>query len=104
MIRPHIPPAVFWPRPQVSSAIIGIRPDGAKRARVGDVIALRDFLRALYTHRRKNLRTALAASPAIGLKKSDIDAKLLSLGLEGTVRAEELDVEQHLRLAKTFEK
>src|SRR5438132_1416535 len=30
-------PTVFWPRPQVDSAIIDIRPDAAKRAHVGDV-------------------------------------------------------------------
>jgi 16S rRNA (adenine1518-N6/adenine1519-N6)-dimethyltransferase len=104
MIRPNIPPSVFWPRPHVSSAIIRIRPDADKRRHVGDVAAFRDFLRSLYVHRRKNLRTALAALPGIGLKKSEVDAKLLNMNLEPTARAENLNVEQHLRLAKAFEK
>jgi len=104
MIRPNIPPAVFWPRPQVSSAIIRIRPEVGKRRDVGDVLAFRDFLRALYAHRRKNLRTALAALPWIGLRKTDIDAKLLNMDLQPTVRAEDVDVEKHLGLAKVFGK
>src|SRR5439155_2462669 len=55
-----LPPAVFWPRPQVASAIVLVRPDAEKRAQVGDVPRFRRFLRDLYTHRRKNLRGALA--------------------------------------------
>ena len=53
-------PAVFWPRPQVESAIVQITPSAAKRGHVvemvGSVTAFRLFLRDLYTHRRKNLR------------------------------------------------
>ena len=32
-VRRHVPPVVFWPRPQVASAIMLIRPNAAKRAR-----------------------------------------------------------------------
>ena len=98
----QLPPAVFWPRPQVASAIVGIRPDAGKRAHVGDVRRLRDFLRDLYTHRRKNLRGALAGLPHGRVDKAEVDRKLAELGLEGTVRAEALDVEQHLRLCSAF--
>ena len=52
----RLPPAAFWPRPQVDSAIVLIRPNPAKRAHVGDVTRFRHFLRDLYVHRRKNLR------------------------------------------------
>jgi 16S rRNA (adenine1518-N6/adenine1519-N6)-dimethyltransferase len=55
MVR-RLPPSVFWPRPKVASAIVMIKPQAAKRARVGDVGRFRRFLRDLYTHRRKNLR------------------------------------------------
>src|SRR5207248_1727087 len=44
----RLPPAAFWPRPQVDSAIVCIRPDPARRARVGDVSRFRNFLRDLY--------------------------------------------------------
>ena len=101
-IRRRVPPAVFWPRPQVASAIIRIRPDPAKRAHVGDVVRFRSFLRDLYAHRRKNLRGALAALPSGRRDKAEVDRKLAELGLPGTARAEELDTEQHLRLCRVF--
>ncbi len=98
----RLPPAVFWPRPQVSSAIVCIRPNPAKRVEVGDILAFRLFLRDLYSHRRKNLRGALAAFPGGRLDKKTVDQRLLTLGLDGSVRAETLDLEMHLRLCRAF--
>jgi len=98
----RLPPTVFWPRPQVDSAIVIIRPDPAKRLRVGDVGRFRIFLRDLYAHRRKNLRGALASMAHTDLTKTDIDQKLLELSLPGTTRAEDLDLEQHRRLCEVF--
>jgi 16S rRNA (adenine1518-N6/adenine1519-N6)-dimethyltransferase len=95
-------PSVFWPRPQVASAIVQVRPNAAKRAHVGDVLRFRRFLRDLYTHRRKNLRGALAGFPSGRRDKNEVDRKLAELHLEGTTRAEELDIEQHLRLCAAF--
>jgi 16S rRNA (adenine1518-N6/adenine1519-N6)-dimethyltransferase len=98
----RLAPSVFWPRPQVESAIVLIRPDARKRARVGDVQRFRNFLRDLYVHRRKNLRGALAGWPTGRRDKAEVDEKLAALGLPGTTRAEDLDVEQHLRLCAAF--
>jgi 16S rRNA (adenine1518-N6/adenine1519-N6)-dimethyltransferase len=105
-VRRRLPPAVFWPRPQVASAIVMVRPNPAKRARVveavGGVAALRNFLRDLYVHRRKNLRGGLAGAPGGRRPKEEVDRKLAELGIDGTVRAEALDPEQHLRLCRAF--
>lgn len=98
----RLPPAVFWPRPKVSSAIVRIRPDAGKRARVGDVQGFRNFLRDLYSHRRKNLRGALAAFPGHRFDKQLVDRKLSELGMDGSVRAETLTLEEHLRLCRMF--
>jgi 16S rRNA (adenine1518-N6/adenine1519-N6)-dimethyltransferase len=99
-------PNVFFPRPKVDSAIVLIRPSPAKRAavvaRLGDVHRLRTFLRDLYSHRRKNLRGALASLPAVERNKERVDRELARLGIDGTVRAETLDGEQHLRLCEVF--
>ena len=95
-------PSVFWPRPKVDSAIVGVRPSAANRAHVGDVHQFRSFLRDLYVHRRKNLRGALSGWPSGRRDKSEVDSRLASLGILGTIRAEELDIEQHLRLAQAF--
>jgi 16S rRNA (adenine1518-N6/adenine1519-N6)-dimethyltransferase len=101
-VRPRVPPKVFWPQPQVSSAIVCIRPSAAKRQHVGDVLRLRNFLRDLYTQRRKNLRGALAGLPHGRWKKTDVDQKLAELGFDATARAEDLAIEQHLRLCAAF--
>ena len=98
----QLPPAAFWPRPLVASAIVRIRPSAAKRAHVGDVPRFRNFLRELYVHRRKNLRGALAGLPSGRVPKEEVDRKLEALGLPGTTRAEALDIEQHLRLCEVF--
>lgn len=98
----RLSPAVFYPRPKVDSAIVLIRPDASKRAHVGDVLRFRNFLRDLYVHRRKNLRSALSSSPQGRRDKAEVDRKLHELGLEGTLRAETLNIEQHLRLCEVF--
>jgi 16S rRNA (adenine1518-N6/adenine1519-N6)-dimethyltransferase len=101
MVR-RLPPSVFWPRPKVASAIVMIKPQAAKRARVGDVGRFRRFLRDLYTHRRKNLRSAVAALPERRREKSEVDRELALGGMTGTIRAEALSIEQHLQLCQMF--
>jgi len=99
----RLSPKVFWPRPLVDSAIVHIHPNAAKRRHVRDPVRFRTFLRDLYVHRRKNLRGALASLPNRARSKSEVDARLVELGLDGSLRAEVLDVEQHLRLCEQFD-
>lgn len=98
----RLSPKVFWPRPKVDSAIVLIQPDPIRRAKVGDVVRFRAFLRDLYVHRRKNLRGALKGMPGGAWSKQEIDEKLAKLDLPGTARADDLDLEQHLRLCQAF--
>jgi 16S rRNA (adenine1518-N6/adenine1519-N6)-dimethyltransferase len=98
----RLAPGVFWPRPQVDSAIVMIRPNAAKRAQVGDVVRFRTFLRDLYTHRRKNLRGALSGWPSGRRPKDEVDAKLAELGFDGNLRAEDLDLDEHRALSEMF--
>jgi 16S rRNA (adenine1518-N6/adenine1519-N6)-dimethyltransferase len=100
-----LPPTSFWPKPQVHSAIVRIKPNAEKRARVTDPLAFRIFLRDLYAHRRKHVRGGLLASPArahVKDAKEEVDGKLAKLGIDFACRAETLDVEQHLRLFAAF--
>lgn len=99
----RVNPRVFYPRPKVDSAIVKIVPIARKRAHVGDVLRFRVFLRDLYTHRRKNLRGALVGMQGRPWSKQEVDARLAALGIDGTVRAEDLDLEQHLRLCNAFD-
>jgi 16S rRNA (adenine1518-N6/adenine1519-N6)-dimethyltransferase len=95
-------PTNFYPRPKVDSAIVLIRPNAGKRAKVGSVPKFRAFLRDLYVHRRKNLRQALSGWPGGRRDKAEVDAKLAELGIDGTLRSEALDIGQHIRLNEAF--
>ncbi len=98
----RLPPDVFWPRPKVDSGIICIRPNAEKRARVKNVQDLRNFLRDLYSHRRKNLRGGLISATGNQHSKEVVDRKLAELGYTGTERAETLSIDQHLQLCEAF--
>jgi len=98
----RIAPSNFWPRPEVDSAIVMIKPNADKARRVGELSKWRAFLRDLYTHRRKNLRQALSGWPSGRKEKSEVDARLAGLGIDGSLRAETLDIDQHLRLCAAF--
>jgi 16S rRNA (adenine1518-N6/adenine1519-N6)-dimethyltransferase len=101
-IERRLAPSVFWPRPKVDSAIVRIDPGALKRAAVGNPASLRAFLRDLYVHRRKNLRGALIGWPSGRREKADVDELLAKLELPGTMRAEQLTLEQHRQLWRAF--
>ena len=61
----RIGPTVFFPQPLVDSAIVMLKPNAAQRANVGNPQRFRNFLRDLYSHRRKNLRTPWTPCRAI---------------------------------------
>lgn len=97
----ELPPSVFWPRPNVSSAIIRVDPSPARRAAAGDLKSLHHLVRGVMLHRRKNLRGALdgALSDA---SKSEIDRFLSEHGFDPLCRAEALSVNQFIRLASAW--
>ena len=84
-----VPPALFWPRPKVDSAVFLARlrddlaPPGLRRERV-------DLYRRLLGRRRQSLRRVLRE--IAGAEAAD--AALDAVGLEPNVRAETLGVEQ----------
>lgn len=94
-----LPPTVFWPRPKVDSAIVDIRPDAARRARVGDVAWFHQLVRRVFLLRRKFIRHVLAGLYPDRWTRADVDTWLESLGLSGQLRAEALDVDDFLTLA-----
>ncbi len=98
----RIAPTNFWPQPAVDSAIMLIKPNTEKAARVPDMKAWRAFLRDLYTQRRKNLRQALSGWPSGRRDKKEVDARLAAIGFDGATRAEMLTIEQHLKLFDAF--
>ena len=98
MVRP-LPPSVFWPRPKVDSAVISIRPNADKRARVGDVPWFHTLVRQVFLQRRKYIRHVLAGLWRDQWTKADVDTWLETQGLSGQLRAESLNIEEFIGLA-----
>jgi 16S rRNA (adenine1518-N6/adenine1519-N6)-dimethyltransferase len=97
-----MPPAVFWPRPKVDSAIVRITLDPPRRASIPDRPFFHQFVRSLFIHRRKFLRGVLVAILKNQLDKPAIDAVLAELELPENARAEELNIAQMLQLSEAF--
>ncbi len=93
-----LPPSVFWPQPKVDSAILHIVTDRERRERISDLEAFHVFVRSMFFHRRKYLRSELLSAYKKILDKPTVDQILQRQGLEPTCRAEELDVEALLSL------
>ncbi|MFM7130470.1 MAG: 16S rRNA (adenine(1518)-N(6)/adenine(1519)-N(6))-dimethyltransferase RsmA [bacterium] len=97
----RLPPAVFWPRPKVDSAIVRIVPNPDKRAAISDLPWFAHVVRQIFLHRRKNLRVVLHSMFHHDKcwTKPVVDELLAALDLPTEVRAEALNVEEFEELA-----
>lgn len=94
-----MPPAAFWPRPKVHSAIVHLEVDEALRRRIHDREFFHRTVRALFLHRRKYLRSVLQSAFKEQLTKAIADEIIAGVGLGPTARAEELGVDALLALS-----
>ena len=97
-----LPPSVFWPVPKVHSAIVRIDLDPNRRRHVPDPRYFHQFIKAMFFHRRKFLRSNLIAAMKRCLTKEQVDSVLAELEFGPEVRAEELDVATLLRLGEAI--
>jgi len=99
----QIPREAFWPRPKVTSAIIQLRFDPSRRCRISNRAFFHSFVRSLFLHRRKFLRSVLPSAFKGRLVKADVDALLEMLAIPPTSRAEQLEVPTVIHLADAVE-
>lgn len=95
-----MPPSVFWPRPKVNSAIIRIEPDAEMRARLPDPNFFHTFVKAMFIHRRKFLRSGLLSAVKGKLDKPAVDEILAERQIGPDARSEQLTVEEMMALAE----
>jgi len=95
-----LPPTVFWPRPKVFSAIIRVTLDETLRDRIPDREFFHAFVRAMFFHRRKFLRSELLSAFKNRLSKPQVDGILARGQIDNQARAEQLDVERLLGLCE----
>ncbi len=96
-------PQVFWPRPNVDSAILSIRPDRERRALISDRAFFHELVRGVFTQRRKHLRAVLGSQFKGRLERETIDRVFAELKLLPTARAEELDIDTFVMLSNQIE-
>jgi 16S rRNA (adenine1518-N6/adenine1519-N6)-dimethyltransferase len=100
-----LPPAVFWPRPKVDSAIVHLELEPDRRAAIGDLGRFHEFVRDVFCHRRKLLRGVLVRM-AGGKQNAGSAATVADvfdrLGLGPDARAEEIGPDAFVRLARAF--
>ncbi len=99
-----LPPSVFWPRPRVQSAIMHIQVDPEKRSLIPDITFFHTFVRSVFLHRRKYLRSVVVSAFKGQLDKPTVDGILEAEGLSLQVRAESLSVQQLLSLSQAVQK
>jgi len=92
-----VSPACFVPRPQVSSAMISLRPNKACFEWAPEFEAI---AKAAFSYRRKTLANSLARHPVFGKAVHDF---LSRAGIDGGRRAEELSVQEYEHLARVYQ-
>ncbi len=95
-------PKVFWPRPKVDSAIIHIEHRPERRASFPDLDFFYAFVRAMFFHRRKFMRSVAVAAFKGQLDKPQVDEILQAEGLGPTARTEELSGVELQKLCEAF--
>lgn len=92
-----VPPAAFWPRPKVASAVVALerRDTPPVAAEPGVLMAV---VRAAFGQRRKTLSNALAAG--LGINKADAESCARRAGIDPRRRGETLTLEEFGRLAE----
>jgi 16S rRNA (adenine1518-N6/adenine1519-N6)-dimethyltransferase len=93
-------PSVFWPVPKVSSAVIRLTVDPARRAAIGDLTYFHQFIKSLFFHRRKFLRANVQSAMKQQLAKEQVDQLLDEMGFAPNTRTEQLDVDTLLAFAE----
>ncbi len=88
-----VAPTAFVPPPKVVSTVVRLQPRQADQ-RLADLAPLERLTAAAFGQRRKMLRGALA-----GFLRDPV-RELAALGIEPSARAEELSVEDFVRLAR----
>lgn len=97
-------PHVFWPRPKVDSAILKITHRPEKRETIPDVDFYYAFVRAMFFHRRKFLRSVAISAFKGQLDKPQVDSVLNAAGLKPDARTEQLQIAELQALCELFRK
>lgn len=99
-----VPPGAFTPPPKVDSALILFERRAKPAVEARDPQLFFKLTRSAFGKRRKTLRNALLMSAGLGLElePAELDAALLSSGLQGQRRGETLSMQEYADLANAL--
>jgi len=98
----RIPRAAFFPSPAVDSSCVELVPHPQPPVQVRDEAELFAVVKAAFAQRRKTLVNCLQAASALGLTRSQAASAVRALGLPGSVRGEQLSIEQFATLTSAI--
>lgn len=90
----HVPPEAFNPPPKVHSAIIRLIPHSEPKVAVTDLNLFEGVIRQAFSQRRKTIRNSL--------KKMIAAETLTELGIDPTIRPEQLGIEQYAQISNAI--
>lgn len=98
-----LPPEVFWPRPEVHSAIVRIVVRKEKYAgSITDYQLFKNIVHAIFTSRRKTLMNSLERLNFPKISRERLKGVIKDMQLDERVRGEILSVDQLLSLSETI--
>ncbi|MCF6148505.1 MAG: ribosomal RNA small subunit methyltransferase A [Candidatus Kuenenia sp.] len=100
-----LPPEVFWPRPEVASAIVKMSVNKAKyTGKITDYPFFTKIIFAIFTSRRKTLLNSIEKLRLPGVSRNELKKILIEMQLGETVRGEILNLEQLICLSESIRK
>jgi 16S rRNA (adenine1518-N6/adenine1519-N6)-dimethyltransferase len=95
----QLPPKAFWPRPRVHSALVRMAFLRENEPPVADRAVFQALVKALFSHRRKNISNNIKYLNTPLLNRETIRSALAQLQIDPNRRAETLSVEEFAALA-----
>ncbi|HLY28486.1 MAG TPA: 16S rRNA (adenine(1518)-N(6)/adenine(1519)-N(6))-dimethyltransferase RsmA [Aggregatilineales bacterium] len=95
----RLPPAAFWPRPEVASAVVQIDVYPQPRVEVPDETTFFKVVRAGFGQKRKQLKNSMGAG--LGLSHPQAASLLEASGVDPMRRAETLTLEEWAAVTRT---
>lgn len=93
----------FVPRPKVDAAVVLLQKSPERAGLIQDRMDFRRLVSAAFRHRRKTLLNSLRrAEPALQLDEDRVQALLSACGATSLSRAQELTVDQFVRLSNVY--
>lgn len=96
-----VPNTSFIPAPKVTSTVIQILPniEKEKSLNIKDEDVFKDVVKKAFSSRRKKLSNSLYNSKLANMEKQEIDEMINSIGQSPNCRAEELGIQEYVKLA-----